>query len=178
MRKPFASIAAILAAAGSLALPAHAGSVYKINSQNAATACTLSIPTTDTKVRPKATGFRNEGTTAPFVICGFDIDSSDPGFHAIALDFISIDGAAHNFNCTAAGRIVYEAPATKYLTKSVSVPASTTTPASFSISDTDPDYDPAVYDLYPWGQSITCQLPPGVAILSVRSEHDDEDSGP
>ncbi|MFO1473032.1 MAG: hypothetical protein U1F20_00190 [Lysobacterales bacterium] len=37
----------------------------------------LSIPTTDTGVRPKATGFRNEGTTDQFVICGYGIPDCD-----------------------------------------------------------------------------------------------------
>jgi len=154
---------------------ATAGSVTKVQTQNAATACTLSIPTVDTKVRPKAIGFRNEGTTNAFVICAFDIDSTDPGFHSIALDFVSIDGAAHNFNCTAAARFNSSGTA-QYLSKAVSVSAGGG--GTFSITDSDGGYDPAVYNLYPWGQSITCLMPPGVAILSVRSTHDDQDSAP
>jgi hypothetical protein len=160
---------------GLLSMPALAGSVTKTQTQNAATACALSIPTTDTKVRPKATGFRNEGTTNQFVICAFDIDSVDPGFHSIQLSFASIDGAAHNVSCTAASRFNSSTSA-QYLTKNVAVPAGGT--ATFSIADTDPDYDTNVYDLYPWGQSVTCTLTPGTAITSLQSSHDDEDSAP
>lgn len=154
---------------------AAAGAITKTQTQNAATACTLSIPTTDTKVRPKAIGFRNEGTTNAFVICAFDIDSVDPGFHSIELLFASIDGAAHAFNCTAASRFNSSGTA-QYLVKAVNVGAGGG--GSFSVSDTDVGYDPNVYDLYPWGQSITCLMPPGVAVLSVLSTHDDQDSAP
>jgi hypothetical protein len=173
MRIHFLAVATASMVGGLLSLPVQAGSITKTQTQNAASACSLSIPTTDTKVRPKATGFRNEGTTNQFVICGFDIDSTDPGFHAIQLTFASIDGAAHSFNCTAMSR--YNGNTTgQYLTKVVDVGAGDT--ASFSISDEDPDYDEAVYNLYPWGQSITCTLPGGVSITSVTSSHDDEDS--
>ena len=114
---------AIAASVGSLlSSSANAGVVTKTQTQNAASACTLSIPTTDTKVRPKATGFRNEGTTNQFVICGFDIDSTDPGFHSIEIDFVSIDGLAHTFNCTAASRFNWNTSA-QYLTKAVDISA-------------------------------------------------------
>lgn len=154
---------------------AAAGVMTKTQTQNAATACTLSIPTVDTKVRPKAIGFRNEGTTNAFVICAFDIDSTDPGFHSIALDFVSIDGAAHSFNCTAASRFNWGGTA-QYLVKTVNIGAGGGD--TFSVADTDAGYDTDVYSLYPWSQSITCLMPPGVAILSVRSTHDDEDTAP
>ena len=175
MRFNLIALAAAASVGGLLSLPAHAGVITKTQTQNAARACTLSIPTTDTKARPKATGFRNEGTTNQFVICGFDIDSTNPGFHSIDLGFVSIDGLAHTFNCTAMSRYNYSTTG-QYLTKAVNVPAGGG--ASFAIADTDPDYDENVYDLYPWGQSVTCTLPGGVAIISVLSSHDDEDSAP
>ena len=170
-----ATLLATALAGGLLSMPALAGSITKTQTQNAATACALSIPTTDTKVRPKATGFRNEGTTNQFVICGFDIDSTDPGFHSIEIGFASIDGAAHSVSCTAASRF-NSSTSTKYLTKNVAVSAGGN--GSFRIADTDPDYDSSVYDLYPWGQSVTCTLTPGTAITYLQSSHDDEDSAP
>jgi hypothetical protein len=175
MRNMTTSLATCLLGLALAPTAATAGSVNKVQTQNAATACTLSVPTTDTKVRPKAIGFRNEGTTNAFVICGFDIDSVDPGFHSIDLVFASIDGAAHTFNCTAASRFNSSGTA-QYLVKAVNVGAGGN--GSFSVSDTDVGYDPNVYSLYPWGQSITCLMPPGVAVLSVQSTHDDEDSAP
>jgi hypothetical protein len=173
MRTSLTILGATVGLASLFAFPAHAGSITKTLTQNPATACTLSVPTTDTKVRPKALGFRNEGTTNAFVICGYDIDSTDPGFDSIEVNFVSIDGAAHQFNCTGASRFNFETSA-QYLTKAVSVPASGG--GGFSISTSDGDYDENVYDLYPWGQSVTCILPPGVAIISVLNSHTDEDS--
>ena len=41
---------------------ANAATTTKFTSYNPASACTLSIPTTDTQVRPRANGYRNEGT--------------------------------------------------------------------------------------------------------------------
>lgn len=175
MRNIPIALAATTLIGGLLSMPALAGSVAKTQTQNAASACALSIPTTDTKVRPKATGFRNEGTTNQFVICGFDIDSVDPGFHSIQLGFASIDGAAHNVSCTAAARFNSSTTA-QYLTKVVAVPAGGT--ATFQISDQDPDYDTAIYNLYPWAQSVTCTLTAGTAITYLQSTHDDEDSAP
>ncbi|GAA5002203.1 hypothetical protein FNZ56_09205 [Pseudoluteimonas lycopersici] len=172
MRTSFAFLAATAAFASLFAMPAHAGFVNKTHTQNAATSCTLSIPSIDTKARPKATGFRNEGTTNVFVICGFDLDSTDPGYNNIELRLASFDGAAHTFNCTAMSRYADE-QAGQYLTKSVTTAANGVA-APFTVDDTDPE----TYDLYPWGQSITCTLPPGVAILTLWSNHDDEDSVP
>lgn len=172
MRPTFVSIAVAVALAGLCVAPARAGFVNKTNTQNAATSCTLSIPSIDTKVRPKATGFRNEGTTSSFVICGFDLDSADPGYNNIELRLASFDGAAHTFNCTAMSRYADEQTG-QYLTKAVTTPANGGV-AAFTVDDSDPE----TYDLYPWGQSITCTLPPGVAILTLWSNHDDEDSVP
>jgi hypothetical protein len=70
-------------------------------------ACQLSIPTTDTKFRPKATGARNESTTVSnYVICPITSpQAANPamgqGFGAIGIQLISIDGASRSFNCTA-----------------------------------------------------------------------------
>ncbi len=163
-------IAATLGAA--VATPAHAGSVLKANVQNPSTSCALSIPSTDTKVRPKASGFRNEGTTSQFVICGFDLPSNPgPGFSALGMYFASFDGAAHTFDCTAMGRFI-DGPSGMYLTKSVTTHADGQS-SELNIDDSNPSY----YVYLP-GQSITCTLPPGVAILTVQSVYTDNDSAP
>ena len=64
---------AALAAAGISAAP-MAGATMQTRTVTipASRLCTLSVPTTDTGVRPKATGFRNEGKANAFVICAFD----------------------------------------------------------------------------------------------------------
>ena len=48
---------------------AHAATQNRLMAALGSDSCKLSVPTTDTKVRPRATGFRNEGTTNQFVIC-------------------------------------------------------------------------------------------------------------
>lgn len=70
-------------------------------------ACQLSIPTTDTKFRPKAIGARNESTTTSnFVICPIaSPDAANPaagqGLGSIGIQLVSIDGASRSFSCTA-----------------------------------------------------------------------------
>jgi len=68
-------------------------------------ACQLSIPTTDTKFRPKATGARNESTTTSnFVICPIPspvLNSGTDSFKLAAVYIYSIDGASHDVTCTA-----------------------------------------------------------------------------
>src|SRR4249919_3479880 len=98
---------------------------------NGAGMCTLSIPTIDTKVRPKATGFRNEGTTTAFVICNF---TSLPGFdgsvnfgdpQAVALLLYSMDGNDHTVTCTGVtsiqGLASIGANPQQYVTKTLTV---------------------------------------------------------
>ena len=172
------SIFVVTAALGLLyASTSTAASFYvnKYHLQNAATACTLSIPTTDTKARPKATGFRNEGTSNVFVICGFDWTGTGSdysnGYIDIQAIFASFDGLAHDFDCTAMGRNP-SSPTGQYQTVAVSIPATGSNAVVFS--NTDPNYD-----LTQWSQSITCLLPPGVAVLALNSNiYDDIGSTP
>lgn len=173
MKLPSIIAMPVLAAAWLLALPADGATQPRSVTTPGARLCTLSIPTTDTGVRPKATGFRNEGKTSAFVICTFDsapgqtnIYSADRDFDPslVRLYFTSIDGQAHGFNCTAVnswGSVAYGTGPMQYVTKTAAV-----------------DADPASLDGLIWGSSdygtahipasgafsVTCQLPPGVAI--------------
>ena len=96
----------LFAAAAGLAVvqPAVAVTQGRTQIRTGADMCQLSIPTTDTKVRPKAIGFRNEGTTNAFVICTFD---TPPGGYSTTNNFTyagvvlkSMDGADHEVTCT------------------------------------------------------------------------------
>lgn len=156
--------------------PAGAVTQTRKISTTGARLCTPSIPDPNTKARPRATGFRNEGTTNVFVICGFD---SNPGQSQvlvtespddpilIALIFSSFDGQPHSFPCTGVNSWLGggEAAPMQYVQKMVFI---------------DPPSDPFVYaeaDWYPqdFGASnhiptsgtfsVTCLLPPGVSIL-------------
>lgn len=150
----------------------------------AAHLCNLSVPTTDTKVRPKATGFRNEGTTNAYVICAFD---SGPGQDDIAspaepydpyeidMWFSGIDGKPHTFTCTAVNSWPgFGIAQMEYISKTVIIDPTNPYPMTGVI------WQPQ--DFF-WGDltiptsgaiSVTCLLPPGTAILlgGMRVEED------
>ena len=150
--------------------------------------CTLSIPTTDTKVRPKATGFRNEGTTNAFVICNFtslpgydgSVNFGDP--QAVALILYSLDGNNHDVTCTAVSGVQgfssIGANPQQYVTKTLIVNNTTApyqaaglafkwVPADFGGTGTMPN-DGFI--------SMTCTLPPNVSIGAI-SMHYSKDIG-
>lgn len=168
-----------------IAASADCAVAYKHSTQNPAAACALSASNSDTKVRAKAAGFRNEGTTNAFVICGFDNTalvvewpyfglSGLPyvGFVKLEVDFSAFDGKTHDFSCTGAARYSPQSPLL-YLTKQVSVDGD-----GGSVVFDVGDVGAGGYDLRSASQSITCVLPPGVAILSVASDYGDVDGTP
>jgi hypothetical protein len=129
--------------------------------------CQLSIPTTDTKFRPKAAGARKESTTTGnFVICPFSLSPSGgnaspvPGFHAT---LYSIDGVAHNnVSCTAVTGIQTLGFPPVSSSKTVNIPATGAANATWKGSDfggTDGTPIAASANL-----SVTCNLPPQTAI--------------
>ena len=125
--------------------------------------CQLSIPTTDTKVRPKATGFRNEGTQSAFVICSFPSAEGGIG-SAISqeLYFYSIDGVARTLNCTAVAGEFPGSSDSVYLTQSITV--SETLPNNDFLYYSPADFGYTTY--LPESFSVTCILPPNTAIRS------------
>ena len=163
----FAIASALLAALCSTA--AIAATTTKFTSYNPASACTLSIPTTDTGVRPKASGFRNEGTVNNFVICSFAAEGRSgeltPYLDGMFLTFIPDrdDNAAVSFNCTAMDR-TYIKVTGDYSTKTVTIPAwagGINTNLEFSPQDFPTSH------LTGGTTSITCLLPPGVAVVGA-----------
>jgi len=179
----------LAAAAGLVSLLVVTFSAQSVNKQRlltvtAAHLCTLSVPTTDTKVRPKATGFRNEGTTNAYVICSFDSGPSqdDLGFpptsndpYEVQIWVSTIDGKPHTFTCTGANSWPgYGVAYMEYVPKTITIdPAS---PYLTSGAVWQPQ------DFF-WGDvtipasgafSITCLLPPGAAIVlgGMRVEED------
>src|SRR5690242_8566521 len=82
--KMFAVATALIGAGLGMTQPAQAVTQSVFAYTNPGGACQLSIPTTNTGVRPKATGFRNEGTVNNFVICGYTkISNSSTFFKSI-----------------------------------------------------------------------------------------------
>ena len=149
-----------------LAQPAAAVTQTGYQVQTGANMCTLSVPTTDTKVRPRATGFNNEGTTNAFVICSFDAPPGAFGvllteFTSAALYLRSLDGAAREVTCTGVNAL----PATgnqQFVPKTHVVSATDAetqfawSPADFAGTSTIP-YSGGAF-------SVTCILPPQTSV--------------
>lgn len=155
--------------------PAHAAIQSFQHSSNPARACQLSAPSRDTKIRPKAMGYRNEGTTNEFVICG--LDNLDFGTWDIyfGIAFTSMDGAAHTVSCTGVtGVSGISAMPLQYSTYTVSIPASGYVQKSWNAADfggTSGQEIPGSFD-----PSITCNLPPNTAIIYLY-EYSNIDTG-
>ena len=138
--------------------------------------CQLSIPTTNTGVRPKATGFRNESTTTGnFVICPLVTPTvRSTNANPLTNGYIilsSLDGQAHSVSCTAVAGFGGNVFPPKYSTKSIAIPASTSdsvagswTLADFGQSSGDSIYGSAWF-------TITCNLPPQVQIQTLQGNY-------
>lgn len=171
MRKTFA-FAALGGALFAASTPSMAVTQTRLMRFAAGPACQLSIPTTDTQVRPKAAGFRNEGTKSEFVICQLDTPNGDLTFADIY--FGSIDGVPHTVNCTAVNGHNLFANSIAYSSKSVSTDAS----GSYgSMSWTPADFGGVGPGMpYSGFFSITCTLP-AKAFIGVMGMQYSEDVG-
>ena len=139
---------------------ADAAPVTKNMIANPAGVCQLSLPTIDSKVRPRATAYNNEGTTNVFVICGLTNPASlDGGASMVFLGAKSLDGATHALTCTAVNGIG-AVDVQQYVSKTITVPAT-----GFG----EIDWAPADFgggSTIPSGRtmSVTCTLPSNVGI--------------
>ena len=160
----FAIPAALLAFGLAMSAPATAALHQTYTYLNPAAACQLSIPTTDTEVRPKATGFRNESTSkSAFVICGYPRPTNDSMPLDIEIFFHSIDGVTRAVNCTGVTGLDGLYPLV-YSSKSVQSNAGysriTWVPADFGGTTTIPNG---------YHVSVTCTLPPQTSIVTIAS---------
>ena len=156
-----AALAGMVAVYGlSLAPVAHAASTFATGS-----ICQLSIPTTDTKFRPKATGGRNESTSASnFVICPLP-DPTGAGFFTISTSLYSIDGASHDVTCTAVSN--WFGNGQQYSSKTLTVATSKSWQNIFwNASDFGGLAGNHVVVL-----SITCLLPPQTAVNLIEGDY-------
>ena len=135
--------------------------------------CQLSIPTTNTGVRPKATGFRNESTTTSnFVICPLpsSLQWTNDAFAYVYLGLYLLDGASHNVSCTAVSG--WRESGYVYSTKSwVVTNTEVGQPDSYipwSAKDFGGTADDQIASSLAF--SITCQLPPQTAIDFIEGE--------
>lgn len=146
---------------------AHTATSAKNLIANSGSACQLSIPTTDSKVRPKATSYNNEGTTTVFVICGLtNPASADGGVSQVFIGARSLDGATHGLTCTGVNGINGLEVQT-YVSKTITVPASgfgeiDWFPVDFGGGSTIPSSR---------NFSITCTLPPNVGFNAIGENY-------
>jgi hypothetical protein len=157
------------------ALPAHAVT-YTASIAIPGGSCQLSIPTTNTGVRPKATGFRNESATVSnFVYCPVanPVASNNNMFTQLIAAVYSIDGAPHLVTCTAVvGAYDFPTAPLIYSSKSEAVD-STDTPIGQVFTWTAADFggtegDPIVGSVL---SSVTCSLPPQTAISFIQAPY-------
>jgi len=138
--------------------------------------CKLSVPTTDTKVRPRATGFRNEGTINQFVICTMHTDNGPGGSFGTAplidagLAVISVDGVARDITCTGVNSFSVLGDQ-QFIAKTQNTGTTLTqfwwTESDFGVSDGSGIPTTGVF-------SITCILPPNTAIdLGLANMNED-----
>ena len=125
--------------------------------------CQLTLPTTSSPIRNRATGVRNEGTTSAYVTCAYPSGEgrvSGGSTNAfIWLYIASLDGALHLVTCTGVASDAHFN--LTYVSKTITAPptragaAVVWDPQDFDDWGTIPDY----------GQfSVTCLLPPKTAI--------------
>jgi len=163
------TLAATALAGGLLAAsPASAATASRIMEDQGGPACQLSVPTTSTQVRPRASGMRNEGTTGAFVICQFAATSSP--FTQAGITLVSIDGANHTVSCT--GMSGYVTQSAYYATFNIYVQASDQ--AGTSVGWNSGYFDPSLGTLPSRGFSVTCNLPPGTSIVGTLAYYDED----
>ena len=133
---------------------------------NTGSACQLSIPTTNTGVRPKAPGFRNESTTVSnFVICPVSSSVTPNGgatFDRLSVFLQSIDGVTRDVTCTVVvdgDNFIGLGP--KYSSKTVSIGSSVTVITWDNLDFVQPAGTPITGSAL---ASITCNLPPQMLI--------------
>jgi len=163
---------AVIACGLAMSVEAHAALRYTYINLNPAAACQLSIPTTDTQVRPKATGYRNESTTkSAFVICGFGTPTDDGTALNANLYFHSIDGVSRDISCTA----VTGTEGLSQLVYSTKTVGSTAGGNASAMGWTDYDFAaqgaPSYVNIRDgWAVSVTCNLPPLTSITLANSK--------
>ena len=169
MRIPFhASLTSIALACVLVASPATRAATANADTFTNAASCQLSIPTTNTGVRPKATGFRNESTTTSnFVICPVMSSPGNLSVDAMSVVYIivySLDGKPHDVSCTAVSGW-YGSPSRPPVYSSKTASAATSGQGNYiSWTTTDFGGSPGTNIAGSINFSVTCNLPPQSAI--------------
>lgn len=158
--KLIAAATALIGATLGMTPSAQAVTISKPMIVDPSMACQLSLPTIDTAVRPRATGYRNEGASGTFVICGTAYFSNSVNIAtSLQLQMTSFDGATHTgVSCTAVNR-QSAGGGEVFSTKMADVGPGG---ASFSWAPAD------LNTFTGFLNSVTCNMPQGTSITAVR----------
>ena len=160
-----AGMAGIAIALGLTAAPA--AKAYNVDTANGA-ACQLSIPTTNTGVRPKASGFRNESKSASnFVICTLQNSSTTGNYAYVNLVAYSLDGLPHDITCTAVTGVLAGGNTLMYSSKTATFSDTTGSDLPFTWSAADFGGTEGAAIPSSWNFSVTCNLKPQTAISYI-----------
>jgi hypothetical protein len=152
----------ITAAAAMLACvsnPAQAATDTRYQTAQGGVVCKPSDMVSNSYLKAKATGLRNEGTASAFVICGFESSNSRADFgtiQGITMGLYSLNGVAASVSCTAVNGFSDSSPI--YATKAISTNANGTGALlKFDASD----FGGVAGDVFPKSDfwSVTCSLP-------------------
>lgn len=144
-----------------------AAAVYRQLWDQGGPTCQLSVPTTASKVRPRANGMRNEGTNNEFVICQYS-NSSNP-YSQAAIYLTSFDGVAHTVQCTAMNGNI--AAGAFYSTKTATTDTTPTGVVGLLWLPTDLGAPGSIFANPMF--SVTCTLPPGASIMGINGVYEE-----
>ena len=162
-----AVVASCAVASGSLPSTASAATRSEVLYANPAQSCQLSIPTTDTKVRPRATSYNNEGTTSAFVICGYTSPAASSGdLTRITLGVRSLNGVANSITCTGVTEVSGYGDQV-YVSKTLAVPAT----GYFYLQWFPADFGGTTGIPGSYNFSVTCNLPSNVGFNFTGSDY-------
>jgi hypothetical protein len=138
---------------------ATAGTDVRYQTAQGGVVCKGTDPTLNTALKAKATGFRNEGTSGAFIVCGMESSNSrsDTGtIQVMRLGLYSLNNIATPVNCTAVNGYIASNPL--YKTRTVTTKTDgTAVLVQFDASDFGGTAGEPLANNDYW--SITCSLP-------------------
>lgn len=169
MREHLLAATAAIAIA-TVAPPTHAVTQTRYQTAQGGVVCHLSNPGTNPTAYPRGSGFRNEGTTSAFVICGIPSANDNPAggtIVGIAISLQDLSGVLHSpISCTATNGSPQFGIA--YATKQ-GYADSSGAQTYFNASDFGGTSGQSLPNSDFW--SITCNLPSQTAILYLDAQY-------
>lgn len=153
-----------VAVLASIAGPARAATENRFQTAQGGVVCKTTDMVSNSYIKAKSTGLRNEGTASAFIICGFESSNSrsDVGtINQITLAMYSLNSSSKSVSCTAVNGFANGAPI--YATKAVNTNANgTQSVLTFDASD----FGGVSGDPFPESDfwSVTCTLPGSTSV--------------